>query len=202
MKAKMRKARAKTYLIMLIVLSLITAAALMTGCGRNSGAEDKVRETLDSMSAVDVGEDADAEIRDVLADEDEAYYDRFLEKAGEFEYKITGSEKADSSGGDGDAVTVHVTVTTYDFAREYLRSWSDFLDESGTGSGEYDSSKLYGILFKNLSSVEKKDYVSNVDVECVQDEDGNWQTDAASNAALKNALLGGMINEISSLAGI
>ena len=102
-------------------------------------------------------------------------------------------------------MTAHVRVTTYDFGSEYLRSWSDFLEDYESGKkddSQYDSSKLYEMLFRNLSNIQKKEYIGYADISCVQDETGAWQTDAADNVSVRNAILGGMLEEIRILADV
>jgi hypothetical protein len=104
---------------------------------------------------------------------------------------------------------VHVRITTYDFASEYLKSWTEFLEpyendeskKSGDGKENFDSAQLYETLFRNLSSLADKKYIANVDINC-EEQDGKWHTDAVTNAALRDAILGGMLSEMSSLAGL
>lgn len=181
----------------------LTAAALMiavvlmlAGCSGGNGAEAKAAEDIGSMRDVSLDQETEAELESMLSEEGIEYLQSFLDKAGDFDYKITGSDDAGDGSGE---VIVHVRVTAYDFASEYLKSWSEFLE----GSAEtYDSAVLYETLFRNLSNVTDKDYISEVDIRCSQDEEGEWTTDAKINSALRNAILGGMISEISSLAGM
>ena len=78
--------------------------------------------------------------------------------------------------------------------------------ENGTIQGdeeqpEYDQAELYETLFKNLSNASEKSYITETEIHCVESEDGSWHTDAKVSTAVKNAILGGMLNEIASLAG-
>ena len=66
----------------------------------------------------------------------------------------------------------------------------------------YDEAELYERLFANLSKVKNKDYITDVTISCTQNEDGSWETDAKSNLELRNAILGGMLNEIAGLAEV
>ena len=218
----------KTKRLFNIIMIMLLAAgmlALLGGCGIN-GAEAKVTEDLESMRYVELDPDVEAEMNSILTDKGKEYFEMFLAKAGEFEYEITDSKD--------DEVTVR--ITTYDFASEYLRSWSEFLeeadakaetqesekaktpeteaedpvelamdavDEAVNGKEEYnpyDDAELYEKLFRRLSNVKDKNYKAEVTVTCTQAEDGTWETDAKNNTELRNAILGGMLNEIAGLA--
>ena len=193
-----------------LLAAIIVLILMLTGCSGQSGAELKVSEDLESMRYVELDPEINAELESMLSDQGKEYFEMFLSKAGEFEYEIIESRKEES--GSGTAVTVR--IKTYDFASEYLRSWSEFLEKNdsgaaddGTVSGDgtqsgYDQAVLYETLFKNLSSAADKSYISETEIHCAESEDGSWHTDAKTNAAVKNAILGGMLNEIASLAGV
>ena len=199
------------------VFFLLLSVVMLTGCSAGSGAETKVTEDLESMRYVELDPDVESEISGILSDKGKAYFELFLSKAGEFDYKITDSRKAKASDiktsdpavkAASEVTVVTVRISTYDFASEYLRSWSDYLErsdaeqaESGSGKEkEFDEAELYEELFRNLSNVKDKDHISDIEINCIQDPEGNWQTDALSSAALKDAILGGMLNEIAGLA--
>lgn len=188
---------------------LVLCVLLLAGCGENKAAESQAAQDIEDMRYVELDQETNAELESMLSDQGREFLEMFLGKAGEFDYTITGSDEAD------DNVIVHVRITTYDFASEYLRSWSEFLEESDSAVSAagaedskdtakqekaYDSAKLYETLFRNLSNVQNKDYTANVDITCMKGEDGAWKSDAASNAALRDAILGGMIREIRQLA--
>ena len=118
----------KTKRLFNIIMIMLLAAgmlALLGGCGIN-GAEAKVTEDLESMRYVELDPDVEAEMNSILTDKGKEYFEMFLAKAGEFEYEITDSKD--------DEVTVR--ITTYDFASEYLRSWSEFLEEADARAAE------------------------------------------------------------------
>lgn len=180
----------------LMLASLLAVSVFMlASCKVSTAYEAKVASDLEDMRYVELDAETDAELESLLSEQGREYFEMFLGKAGEFDYKITGSDEAD----DGETVIVHVRINTYDFGSEYLKSWSEFLESSGE---EYDSAVLYETLFRNLSNIQSKDYYADADITCTMDENGEWQTDAKSNTALRNAILGGMINEISGLADI
>lgn len=195
MHRSMRRRYTGTYPIMHMKLAAVIAAVVLVfaGCAGSSGAEAKAAADLEDMRYVELDQETDAELQSMLSDQGKEYFEMFLGKAGEFEYKVTGTDE------EGDAAVVHVRIITYDFGSEYLRSWSEFLEGS---DGEYDSAVLYETLFRNLSNVKEKDHIADIDIRCTRSEDGSWETDAKRNAALRNAILGGMIEEISNLAGI
>ena len=193
-----------------LLLMLITALyLLLSGCGGAKGDAAAVREDLESMRYVELDPDTEAEIENILSDQGKEYFEMFLSKAGEFEYEIIDSHEEES--GSGTSVTVR--IKTYDFASEYLRSWSEFLEKNGSGTmengtiqgdeeqPEYDQAELYETLFKNLSNASEKSYITETEIHCAESEDGSWHTDAKVSTAVKNAILGGMLNEIASLAG-
>ena len=179
-----------------MILSAALFCAGMAGCGE-SGAEVKVTEDLESMRYVELDEKVGEEINSMLSDQGKEFFEMFLAKAGEFEYEIIDTDKG---GGDESEETVTVRIRTYPFASEYLRTWIDYLESSE--DDEYDDAKLYEGLFRNLSSLNQKDYLADVTINCYSDEEGSWVTDARSNPDLLDAILGGMLNEIVGLAGV
>ena len=179
-----------------VILSAALFCAGMAGCGE-SGAEVKVTEDLESMRYVELDEKVGEEINSMLSDQGKEFFEMFLAKAGEFEYEIIDTDKG---GGDESEETVTVRIRTYPFASEYLRTWTDYLESSE--DDEYDDAKLYEGLFRNLSSLNQKDYLTDVTINCYSDEEGSWVTDARSNPDLLDAILGGMLNEIVGLAGV
>ncbi len=223
---KTKTVKNKEIYILLFTLLMVVCIAAATGCGGRNGAEVKVSEDLEAMRYVELEPGAEAEINSMLTDKGKDYFEMFLAKAGEFEYEITGSKDSE----------VTVRITTYDFASEYLRAWSEFLedadakaetqesekaktpeteaedpvelamdavDEAVNGKEEYnpyDDAELYEKLFRRLSNVKDKNYKAEVTVTCTQAEDGTWETDAKNNTELRNAILGGMLNEIAGLA--
>lgn len=186
-----------------LMSAIMILAVIFAGCSGQSGAELKVSEDLESMRYVELDPEINAELEGLLSDQGREYYEMFLGKAGEFDYAITGADRTDNG------TVVHVRITTYDFASEYLKSWTEFLepyenDESkkaGDGKENFDSAQMYETLFRNLSRITEKKYIADVDINC-EEENGKWHTDAAVNAALRDAILGGMLSEMSSLAGL
>ena len=173
----------------LLLLMAAVLAFAFSGCS-GKDARTQVRDDLESMRYVELDLDVEAELEKTLTDSGRDYFEMFLAKAGEFEYEIKGS---DDSG-------VTVIITTYDFASEYLRSWSEFLEKSDPDN--YNETVLYENLFRNLSNVSDKSYKTQVVIGYTRNEDGTVVTDAKNNPELRNAILGGMLNEIAGLAEV
>jgi|GEM_PF-3593929 len=181
--------------ILLLIAAVAIAAMVLTGCSKEPEsypeAEAVVAEELDALKS----SNADALIPDAIMESsdqfDESMLDGYVEKLKEFEYEILGSSKADD-GNKNDAA-VKVKVTTYDFANEYLKAWDEFMTVEEENRWQ---SQFYGHLFLRLASVTSKDYTSEVNVICTEDEDGKWTTDLKANEDLMNALSGGMIAEM------
>lgn len=168
---------------------------MLAGCSEN-GAEAKVRADLESMREIELGTQGADEISEMLGEEGKEDFDRFLSKAGDFDFDILGSEDS----GIGTTV-VTVRIESYCFGREYLRTWNDYLEKSG--DSDFDQEEFYGMMMKNLSRTEDKNFEQEVKITCTDSEgDGSWTTDAADNYALRNAIFGGMLDEIASIAEV
>ena len=187
--------RIRTLLTLILTAGLLTC--MLAGCSA-SGAEKKVTEDLESMRYVELDKNTEEEINSMLSDQGREYFELFLSKAGEFEYEILDS-KEDTSGQAGDSAIVTVRIRTYDFASEYLKTWTEYLEKSDPE--QFDEAALYEDLFRNLSSLSKKDYIADAIIKCEPEDDGSWKTDAKTNRVLRDAILGGMLNEIAGLAG-
>lgn len=176
-----------------LLLAMLLVFALLTGCS-SSGAEKKVAEDLESMRYVELDRSTEDEIKGMLSEQGKEYFELFMSRAGDFDYEIIDSEEQ----GSDQEVIVTVRIRTYDFASEYLKTWTEYLEAA---DDDYDEAELYEKLFRNLSSIRRKDHIADAGIRCVLGEDGSWTTDAASNTQLRNAVFGGMLNEIAGLAG-
>ena len=187
---------------MLLVLLCILSGLLLAGCSEtHSIAEEAVMEQLESMRYIEFEEASAEELLSMLSDEGRDHFYEFKEKAGKYDYEILGSSEA----GD-DATIVTVQIKTYSFGRIYLETWADYLestDASGSkNDGSGDQAIFYEALMKNLSEADDKNYIAEVEILCgVPDGTGEMQTDALTNAPLRDAIFGGMLTEIASLAG-
>ena len=177
------------------LLLIICLLAMMLSACSVSGSEAAVRSELESMRSMQLDQEMTEEITGMLDEEGREDFGEFLEKAGDFDFDIQKSEASES--GDGSEV-VTVRITTYCFGREYLRTWNDYLEKEGDKA--FDAAEFYSMLMENLSDVEDKTYSRIVEVNCTE-KDGAWSTDISGSRELRDALLGGMLNEIASLAG-
>ena len=175
---------------------MIAAVFVLAGCGR-SGAEGQVEKDLEAMRGNGLGDEANSYLEEILSDEGREDLAKVNAMIGDFGYRITESDNSGSE--DGGSTIVNVRVTTYNFGKEYLHTMTEFLEEGGDGG--FDEGEFYNELMDKLSGIEEKKYIADVAVVCSgPDEDGSWTTDAASNTALRDAMLGGMLSEISALA--
>ena len=70
------------------------------------------------------------------------------------------------------------------------------MNDSLTKENEFNSN----LMFK-CASMTKKDFVTDVDIICTDPNgDGNWETDVKNNESLMNALSGGMVDAMKSIA--
>jgi len=189
---KAKLAERLTALLLCAVLLVMTA-----GCAARSGAEKKVANELDALKSSDsVGSEV-SEIHKILSDEGKGYLDSFLKKLRDFDYEITGERQ------DGDNTVVTVRIKTYDFGREYLAVWTDYLKErNGVIDENDDLTGFYEELFRRLSELSEKEYIHDVEIVCVEPLDnGEWIANIKDNEQLQDAIFGGMMGEMKTLAG-
>lgn len=176
------------------VMIMICCMILMTGC-TEIGAEAQVKMDLESMRTLELDEQMTQELTDMLDEEGRSNYYEFIKKAGDFNYKILESKETEKGVSE-----VTVRITSYSFGKAYLEAWSDYLEDNK--NKEFDQEEFYETLMEHLSEVDEKEYRSIVTVKCTDpDGEGNWITDPESNYQIRNAILGGMLAEIASLAG-
>ena len=184
--------------ILLLIAAIVIAVMVLTGCSkepeRYPEAEAKVAAELDSIKSADVTDDSLKMFTEKVSGEvDGSMLEGYVSKLKDFDYEILGSHKADEEN----SAVVHVRITTYDFANEYLRAWNEHM---ATAEEDRWQSQFYPFLLLRLGSVSSKDYVSDVQVICTDPEgNGNWETDLKSNQELMNAISGGMLSEIEKL---
>ena len=178
----------------LMMAAVLILCALLTGCGGNE-AEEAVKADLDSMRDIEFDAAGTEELLSMLSQTGRDNFYEFRDKAGTYEYTIEGSSENDN----GTASVVTVQVKTYSFGRIYLETWTDAIEKAGGKTP--DQADFYELLMKNLSEAKEKTFFKNVEITCADtDGDGNLNTDAASNADLRDAIFGGMLTEIAHLA--
>lgn len=194
--AKLNRIKRAAYLLVLLLCILVTA-----GCTSRGEPEKKVAKELDALKT---SESVGSEVLDLkkdLSEEGKDDFDAFLKKLRDFDYELTGVKADDDP--DDDTTTVTVRIKTYDFGRAYLSVWTDYLKElDGTLSEDDGSAGFYEALFSRLASLDKKEYIRDVEIICVEPLDnGEWIANIKDNEQLQNAVFGGMMSEMKSLAG-
>ena len=179
------------------VLALLLCVFLFAGCAAKTEAEKKVAKELDALKTSEsVGSEV-SDIKKLLSDEGKDDFDAFLKKLRDFDYELMGSSEEDARA------TVTVRIKTYDFGRAYLAEWTDYLREHGDSlSGEEELAGFYEELFARLAALDKKEYIKDVDIVCVEPLDnGEWIANIKDNEQLQDAVFGGMMSEMKGLAG-
>jgi len=182
-----------------LALVLMLALAVMCGCADRSGASEKVSKELDSLKSSDFTGSELTELRNSLSDEGKEDFDSFAAKLRDFDYEISDVSKSDDSEDESTLVTVK--IKTYDFGKEYLSEWTDYLKEHKEGP-DADETAFYEDLFERLSELDDKDYIRKVGIVCIEPIDnGEWIANVKENEELQDAIFGGMLGEMKDLAG-
>ena len=192
--AKLNMTKRAASLIALLLCFLIMAAA--AGCAARSDAEKQVAKELDALkSSESVGSEV-SDIQKILSKEGKEDFDTFLKKIRDFDYELMGVKEED------DHATVTVRIKTYAFGKEYLAEWTDYLKEhDDTISGDDELADFYEELFDRLADLDKKECIRDVDIVCVKPlENGEWIANIKDNEQLQDAVFGGMMSEMKTLA--
>ena len=182
------------------IITIYTALFVMilAACS-GGGAKGEVKTELDALKTSGTAAAGLEEVKEGLPQEAGEDFDTFLEKVRDFDYKILGSEV--KNDGDGAYTLVTVKISSYDFGREYLATWKDYLrDHKDASKEDAGGSEFYTELFSRLAKLEDRKHVSYVDIKATESEDGSWTTDIQTNEKLQDALFGGMISEMKALA--
>lgn len=182
----------------LLALLLSAVLLVLTGCS-GSGAEEKVKSDLEMLKESEAAGSRLTAIQELLSSDAGEDFDEFLAKVREFDYEITGSELAE--GEEDSRTVVSVRIKTFDFGREYLAAWTDYLAAHEGDAASGDMTEFYDGLFERLADAEEKDYIREVKITAIEPLDsGEWVTDISVNEELQDALFGGMVSEMRSLA--
>ena len=180
------------------VLAVVLCLLVFAGCSPMNDAEKKVSKELKALQASDYLGDEVIDLRDSLSDEGRENFDGFLKKLRDFDFEITGSEEDDDK--DDDYTLVSVKIKTYDFGREYLAAWTEFL-KTNEGTKSEDMTEFYGMLFTRLNSLNEKDRINYIKIVCIDPLDnGEWIANIKENEELQDAIFGGMMSEMKALA--
>ena len=180
------------------VLAVVLCLLVFAGCSPMNDAEKKVSKELKALQASDYLGDEVIDLRDSLSDEGRENFDGFLKKLRDFDFEITGSEEDDDK--DDDYTLVSVKIKTYDFGREYLAAWTEFL-KTNEGIESEDMAEFYEMLFTRLNSLNEKDRINYIKIVCIDPLDnGEWIANIKENEELQDAIFGGMMSEMKALA--
>lgn len=182
-----------------IVMCTLLIAIIAVACSRNA-AEAKVASELDRLKESETAASRLTAVREVLPPESGRDFDIFLSKARDFDYEIIGGEEM--SGDEGEYTVVDVKVITYDFGKEYLATWNNYLrNHENASADDAEGKEFYKELFARLAAIKGKEHISFVEIKAMEPMDnGEWVTDITSNEALQDAIFGGMIGEMKALA--
>lgn len=187
----MLKAIAAGFAVLLCLL-------MLAGCTSMTDAEKKVSKELKALQESDsIGSEV-ITLRDSLSDEGRKNFDGFLKKLKGFDFEITGSEENEEKGDD--YTLVSVKIKTFDFGREYLAAWTEYL-KANEGANSEDLTDFYELLFARLNSLDEKEYIKTIQIVCADPLDnGEWIANIKENEELQDAIFGGMISEMKMLA--
>ena len=190
--AKLNRMKRKVSLFALLLCILIAA-----GCAAKSEPEKKVAKELDALKTSEsVGSEV-SNMKKLLSDDGKDSFDKFLGKLRDFDYELMGVKE------EKDHATVTVRIKTYDFGRAYLAEWTDYLREhSGSLSGDEELTGFYEELFARLGALDKKESIKDVEIVCIKPLDnGERIANIKENEELQDAVFGGMMSEMKTLAG-
>ena len=140
-------------------IAVLLCLLMLTGCSSMNDAEKKVSKELKALQdSENVGSEV-ITLRDSLSDEGKASFDGFLKKLRNFDYEITGSEENDDK--NDDYTLVSVRIRTFDFGREYLAAWTDYL-KADPGTKPEELTEFYELLFSRLNSLDEKEYLKTI----------------------------------------
>lgn len=187
--------------IALTALALIMIFAL-SACKKESPSE-VVEKELKDIQTEDV-KDLDVPFMDEDSAESKGItekYNTWLKKIQKFDYKIL-SEKTDKKKG---TATVKVKLTTYNFGAAYKEAYDQVVADAKDGkvTSATDVEKYtFNIMFDKMNAVKDKDYKKTIDIKLKYDKDDKeWDSDMDNNQEFVDAMLGGMMTQISAITG-
>lgn len=177
-----------------VLLCLLTLA----GCSSMNGAEKKVSKELKILQESDSTGSEVMDLRDSMSEDGREDFDEFIKKLRSFDFEITGSEEV--RDGDDRYTEVSVRIKTFDFGREYLALWTEYLKADPETRPE-ETTEFFEMLFDRLDSLEEKERISYIKIVCFDPLDnGEWIADIKENEELQDAIFGGMLSEMKTLA--
>ena len=179
-------------------LAVLLCLLMLAGCTSMNDAEKKVYKELKALQESDSTGSEVITLRDSLSEEGRKNFDGFLKKLKGFDFEITGSEEGEKNGDE--YTLVSVKIKTFDFGREYLAVWTEYL-KANEGANPEDLTDFYELLFARLNSLDEKEYIKTIQIVCIDPLDnGEWIANIKENEELQDAIFGGMISEMKMLA--
>lgn len=179
-------------------LAVLLCLLMLSGCSSMNDAEKKVSKELSALQSSETLGVEVVNLRESLSDEGKANFDGFLKKLRSFDYEITGSEEDDTK--DDDYNLVSAKIKTYDFGREYLAAWTEYLKAHEDSKPE-DTTDFYELLFARLNALNEKEYIKTIQIVCIDPLDnGEWIANIKENEELQDAIFGGLLSEMKALA--
>ena len=179
-------------------LAVLLCLLMLAGCASMNEAEKKVYKELKALQESDSTGSEVITLRDSLSEEGRKNFDGFLKKLKGFDFEITGSEEGEKNGDE--YTLVSVKIKTFDFGREYLAAWTEYL-KANEGANPEDLTDFYELLFARLNSLDEKEYIKTIQIVCIDPLDnGEWIANIKENEELQDAIFGVMINEMKALA--
>ena len=179
-------------------LAVLLCLLMLAGCASMNEAEKKVYKELKALQESDSTGSEVITLRDSLSEEGRKNFDGFLKKLKGFDFEITGSEEGEKNGDE--YTLVSVKIKTFDFGREYLAAWTEYL-KANEGANPEDLTDFYELLFARLNSLDEKEYIKTIQIVCIDPLDnGEWIANIKENEELQDAIFGGMLSEMKTLA--
>ena len=179
-------------------LAVLLCLLMLAGCASMNEAEKKVYKELKALQESDSTGSEVITLRDSLSEEGRKNFDGFLKKLKGFDFEITGSEEGEKNGDE--YTLVSVKIKTFDFGREYLAAWTEYL-KANEGANSEDLTDFYELLFARLNSLDEKEYIKTIQIVCADPLDnGEWIANIKENKELQDAIVGGMLSEMNALA--
>ena len=188
--------------ILLLAAAVVIAAMVLTGCAPKETepenfpeAEAMVAAELESIKTSDVSKSALKQFAEIAEGDGEAYAEAYIDKLKDFDYEILKSQKVEDE--EGKAI-VRVRITTYDFGKVYLDTWTEYIEEERDWLRS--EHQLYTNLLTRIISMNKKEFIQEVDIVCTDAGEGNWTCDIKGNETLMDAVSGGLLLQMKELA--
>lgn len=174
-----------------IIKCILVLAILVCTCGCAQKPSGAVKDYLNGLKN-NISQVFDEEETLEMGESDKELYDSLTNALKQFEYEIVNEQV------EGEKATVRVKIRAYDMGKVFMNMFTDFFQQalalSFSGASEEEIQALMYKLWKEKLDEEMKagkNYTEEVDVKLVK-KDKKWTVDENDNAALVNAITGGL----------